>query len=212
MNVVVNVAEKEECKGRTDCPTDDYFLYNTNVAFDRTGKVIARYRKINLYGSAPFNTTTKPELSTFKTDFGVTFGQVICFDILFQEPSLKLVREKKVHDIIFSSHWFSELPHLTAIQEQAAWAYATDTNLLAAGYNHPATGSGGSGIYAGKKGPFTRAWSENRQNALMVAKVPKVINGNRPSKVGPNEASFHILGEVQTTKGPERSTQQQLLT
>lgn len=125
---------------------------------------------------------------------------------------MKLVREKKVHDIIFSSHWFSELPHLTAVQQQAAWAYATDTNLLAAGYNQPKTGSGGSGIYAGKSGPFQRAWAETRQNALMVAKVPKVINGKRQSKVGPNEASFHILADVQTVKGPEPVSQQQLLT
>lgn len=57
-----------------------------------------------------------------------------------------------VRDIIFPSHWFSELPFLTALQAQQAWAYANNVNLLAAGGSNPSVGSTGSGIYHGTHG------------------------------------------------------------
>lgn len=78
------------------CSKDGYQLYNTNVVFDRTGMVVARYRKYNLFGEPGFNVTSEPELSTFRTDFDVTFGQFICFDILFEKPALQLIRDSKV--------------------------------------------------------------------------------------------------------------------
>lgn len=44
--VIVNLQERAECTNSTkDCPARGYFLYNTNVAFDRKGTVIARYVK-----------------------------------------------------------------------------------------------------------------------------------------------------------------------
>lgn len=39
--VVINIAEKLSCTGST-CPKDKVF-YNSNVVFDRSGKIIARY-------------------------------------------------------------------------------------------------------------------------------------------------------------------------
>jgi len=37
----------------------------------------------------------------------------ICFDILFQDPAARLIRETGVKDVIFSTAWFSEIPLLT---------------------------------------------------------------------------------------------------
>lgn len=71
-----------------------------------------RYRKINLYGEDA-DKPEQEELSTFTTDFGVTFGMVICFDILFKTPAIDLVREKNVTNILFSTFWFGQLPFLT---------------------------------------------------------------------------------------------------
>ena len=34
------------------------------------------------------NITKTPEVATFTTDFGVTFGHFVCFDILFKEPAM----------------------------------------------------------------------------------------------------------------------------
>lgn len=72
----------------------------------------SRYRKYNLFREVGFNRTEPSELCTFDTDFGVRFGMFICFDILFQDPAARLVRETGVKDIIFSTAWFSEIPLL----------------------------------------------------------------------------------------------------
>ncbi|KAJ8687590.1 hypothetical protein QAD02_023384 [Eretmocerus hayati] len=176
--IAVNHLERVDCEGQ-DCPTNGFLMYNTNVVFDRTGVVIAKYRKYNLFGEPDTNKTSEPMLSTFRTDFGVTFGQFICFDLMFREPALNLTRDLGITDIIFSSHWFSELPFLHSLEAQAAWAYGNDINFLASGYNEPTTGSGGSGIYAGRKGYIHVVGETKRSNTLVVAKVPKVINGTR---------------------------------
>lgn len=50
--IVINVKEKEICTTETQaligdkrpCASDGYSLYNTNVAFDRKGAVVARYK------------------------------------------------------------------------------------------------------------------------------------------------------------------------
>ena len=143
MYIVVNHHEKVDCV-EYGCPSDNLLIYNTNVAFDRAGRVIARYRKYNLFGEHGVNITSTPDISTFDTDFGVEFGQFICFDILFQTPALTLTRDRGVRDVIFSTHWFDELPYLFGVQTQAGWAYANDVNLLASGYNNPRTASGGA--------------------------------------------------------------------
>lgn len=138
--VVINIAEKLSCT-EDPCPKDKVFYYNTNVVFDRTGKIIARYlyififiiniiynvtykylitmsryRKTNLFLERQFNVTATPEVVTFNTDFGVKFGTFICFDILFYKPALQLTRTYEVTDIVFPTAWFSEAPFLTGKQ------------------------------------------------------------------------------------------------
>ncbi|KAK0082202.1 hypothetical protein PV325_010891 [Microctonus aethiopoides] len=204
MYVVVNLHEKEKCTG-DKCPKDGHMLYNTNVAFDRTGTVVGRYRKWNLFGERGFNRTTKPELSYFRTDFNVTFGQFICFDILFDTPALSLVREKRITDILFSTYWFGELPYLTANEIQSGYSYANDVNFLGAGFNSPSTGSGGSGIYAGKDGVLGRIVSEKRTNAMIIANIPKIVNGRRVQSVNPNDAKIIVYStsDIPTINGSE---------
>ncbi|PSN46120.1 Vanin-like protein 2 [Blattella germanica] len=181
--VVVNLPEIQECEGM-GCPDDEAFFYNTDIAFDRKGKLIARYRKYNLFGEPGFDITTKPEISTFQTDFGVRFGMSTCFDIFFHDPILQLVKELAITDIVFPVAWFSEMPFLTALQIQSSWSYATNINLLAAGYDDPGNYNGGSGIFAGKNGimkaimPLTlhseyNDPAKNHSNRLLISKVPK---------------------------------------
>ena len=141
MYIVINLHEKFCLK--PDCTNNNYLIYNTNVVFDRAGKVVARYRKFNLFNENHVSITKEPEISTFKTDFGVTFGQFICFDLLFETPTLNLTRNLNITDIIYSSHWFSELPFLYSVVAQSAWAYASNVNLLSSGYNEPMTRSSG---------------------------------------------------------------------
>ena len=39
--VVVNIPEISPCAG-ADCPSDGAFFYNTDIAFDRSGALVAR--------------------------------------------------------------------------------------------------------------------------------------------------------------------------
>lgn len=143
MYVVVNHHERVDCDDDPNCPDDGFLLYNTNVVFDRGGRVVARYRKYNLFNEPGTNVTRTPEISIFETDFGVTFGQFICYDMLQEKPAMYFAGNHNVTDIVYSTHWFAELPFLNAVQEQAAWAYGADVNFLASGYSDALTGSGG---------------------------------------------------------------------
>ncbi|XP_043265501.1 vanin-like protein 1 [Colletes gigas] len=166
--VLINIAEKERCNS-----TDETIYHNTNVAFDRTGKIIARYRKVNLYMEPRFRPTKIPEIVTFDTDFGVRFGTFICFDILFWIPGLNMTRTAGVTDFLYPTAWFSEAPFLTAVQAQFGWSYAEDVNLLAAGYSNPASGSTGSGIYLGRDGIANATFSSHPKHRLLVSRIPK---------------------------------------
>lgn len=85
--------------------------YNTNIAFARNGTVVGKYRKINLYNSETVTLTAGSELSTFDTDFGVTFGMFTCFDILYKYPAIDILSRSK--HIIYPTAWYSETPFLT---------------------------------------------------------------------------------------------------
>ncbi|XP_069691217.1 vanin-like protein 1 isoform X2 [Periplaneta americana] len=170
--VVVNLPELSPCSG-TDCPPDGAFFYNTNIVFDRSGTIIARYRKFNLFGEPGFDITPTAELSTFDTDFNVRFGLSTCFDIYFHDPIMQLVKEKGITDIAFPVAWFSEIPFITAIQVQEGWARTLDINLLAAGYDDPANRNGGSGIYAGRKGKLTAIMPLTKTSRMLISRVPK---------------------------------------
>lgn len=148
--VLINLTEKSDCEG-SSCPEDKLKRYNTNVVFDRIGAVISMYRKVNLFGEAGISRPDKPESIPFETDFGVTFGQFICFDLMFEKPAVVLAREG-VTDFLYPTMWFSELPFLTAVQAQQGWAYKNNVNFIAAGASFPMIGSTGTGIYHGRSG------------------------------------------------------------
>ncbi|XP_053948035.1 vanin-like protein 1 [Anastrepha ludens] len=175
--VVVNLTERDNCttsqQDPRPCASSGLNTFNTNVVFDREGRVISRYRKWNLYGE-PKNTTYNLELGIFETDFGVRFGHFICFDILFYKPTQSLV-DLGIRDFIYPTMWFSQLPFLTGVQFQQSWSYINDVNFLAAGASLPAIGSTGSGIYAGRKGPLVSVMNTgDGERHLYVAQVPKL--------------------------------------
>ncbi|XP_059619755.1 vanin-like protein 1 [Phlebotomus argentipes] len=178
--IVINLTEKHLCTEEEQealnddrpCAENGLSYYNTNVVMNRNGTVVSRYRKFHPFGETGINTTITADISIFTTDFGVTFGHFICFDILFDDPPLKLL-EAGVKDIIFPSLWYSELPYLTAVQTQYMWAWKHNVNFLGAGGNNPNTRSTGSGIFAGRKGPLTYVMASTTMRKLLVANVPK---------------------------------------
>uniref|UniRef100_A0A146KRR8 Vanin-like protein 2 n=1 Tax=Lygus hesperus TaxID=30085 RepID=A0A146KRR8_LYGHE len=192
--LAVNVLENY-----TDPSSGKSYKYNTNIVFDRNGSLIARYRKFNLYGE-PVDRPDKPEYSVFKSDFNVTFGQFICFDILFKEPALTLISQHEVYDFIYPSAWFSELPFLTSVQTQWSWAVGNNVTLLSAGLSNKTESRGGSGIFRGKNALnnlFT--FSDMLGSTIMVGDVPiRNTNsagsgkGDFTSTMSRGEASFPL--------------------
>ncbi|EDW52974.1 vanin-like protein 1 [Drosophila sechellia] len=184
--IVINLTEKQKCEDVPEdtrpCASNGLNVFNTNVVFDRQGVVVSRYRKVHLYGEAK-NSTLLPELSTFETDFGVTFGHFICFDILFYTPAHQLILEQGITDFVYPAMWFSQLPFLTAVQTQQGWAYANDVNLLASGASRPSIGNSGSGIYHGRSGTLTSVMRQDSgERAIYVAQVPKYTRSRSQQK------------------------------
>lgn len=183
--VVVNLYTVERCTATADdrwCPASGRNVYNTNVVFDRSGVLVSTYRKFNVYYEAGVSSTAQPDLDTFTTDFGVRFGHMICFDVLFELPGQALIADG-VRNIIFPSLWYSELPALTAVQVQQGWAQAHAVNLLAAGISRPAAGSTGSGIYSGALGALEAVMGtvhigSDATDTVIVRDVPKVPEQN----------------------------------
>ncbi|XP_026755190.2 uncharacterized protein LOC113515229 [Galleria mellonella] len=174
--VVINVQERMDCRTVTEelCPEAKVYFFNTNVVFNRDGAVIDRYRKINLFGEASRTPALNPDLGVFKTDFGVTFGHHICFDLMFQVPAIQVIEKNNITDVIFTTMWFSEMPYLTAVEIQSAYAYSMNINFLASGANNPRVGSAGSGIYSGKAGALVSTMPGVSTRRVLVARVPKI--------------------------------------
>ncbi|KAF5292923.1 hypothetical protein FQA39_LY13803 [Lamprigera yunnana] len=167
--VVVNLVEKYY-------DVSEVIYYNTNVVFDRNGVVIVRFRKINLYKEK----YVKPgnESIYFTTDFGVTFGIFICNDILFKNPSIDVLNNLEITDVIFSTAWFAELPFHTALSVQHGYAVSNKVNLLAANLDDPDSGKGGSGIYLANGEIADMYISGARTSKMLMATVHKITRSN----------------------------------
>ncbi|HUF81860.1 MAG TPA: carbon-nitrogen hydrolase family protein [Burkholderiales bacterium] len=89
--VVIHGGSLNECDGPD--------VYNTTLVFDRSGREIARYRKIHMFAiTAPDGVRydegeiyrAGDDVVTYETD-GVTVGCAICYDLRFPELFRKLV-------------------------------------------------------------------------------------------------------------------------
>ena len=81
-------------------------LHNTTYYIDATGKVKARYRKVNLWLSERKYITPGNEVSVFNTQFG-KIGLIICWDLIFPEIFRKMAN-KGVNIVICPSYWTFE--------------------------------------------------------------------------------------------------------
>ncbi|KAK5648607.1 hypothetical protein RI129_003499 [Pyrocoelia pectoralis] len=163
------------------------FYYNTNIVFDRRGVVISRFRKINLF----FEDYITPgnDIATFKSDFGVTFGMFICNDILFKYPSLEILADNRITDILYSVAWFSEIPFLGALSVQHGYAITNGVNLLASGHARPSFYNGGSGIYLANGSVANVYISGTPISKMLIADVHK---GHRRSSPGSCQSAVSL--------------------
>ena len=157
-----------------ECDTG-YKLFNSNLVFDRKGCIISRYRKFNLFVEHFMNVTSTPDIAAFDTDFGVTFGHFICFDILFKSPALDLINMGISH-ILYPSMWFSETPFLSSVQFQQSFAQRNNIVLLSAGTNSPSNSNTGSGIFIGRHGAVEKIISWKNETKMLIAEIPKNVD------------------------------------
>ncbi|XP_073319740.1 biotinidase-like [Pagrus major] len=174
--LVANMPDLQPCPLRTDpsssCPPDGHWQFNTNVVFRSDGLLVARYHKYNLYFEDAFDTPPQPEIITFDTPFAGRFGLLICFDILFHEPTVTLV-EQGVRQLIYPTAWMNQRPLLDTIQFQRALSLGAKVTLLAANIRNDCLIMTGSGIYT----PFSATYhhaqkGDPEEGRLLVARVP----------------------------------------
>ncbi|XP_030644371.1 biotinidase-like [Chanos chanos] len=170
--LVANMPDRQDCDNLTDphCPPDGRYQFNTDVVFSDNGTLIARYHKLNLFHEEEYDTPPECEHITFTTPFAGKFGVFTCFDILFYEPVMFLLKNTSVKQFVFPTAWMNKLPLLAAVQFQRSFSYATGITLLAANLQ----GNGrmtGSGIYT----PWHAVYhhdKEGKSGKLLVSKVP----------------------------------------
>ncbi|CRL02200.1 CLUMA_CG015047, isoform A [Clunio marinus] len=186
---LVNVVEIEFCNDTELCSDDGFNLYNTNIVFDRNGCIISRYRKFNLFIEPFMNVTKEPDVATFETDFGVTFGHFICFDILFKSPALDLINLNVTH-LLYPSMWYSETPFLTSVQIQQSFAHRKNIVLLSSGTNSPENSNTGSGIYIGRHGAVDKIISFKNETRMIIAEIPKNVDDQDYVSASPTVKSY----------------------
>uniref|UniRef100_A0A8C5MUQ2 Biotinidase n=1 Tax=Leptobrachium leishanense TaxID=445787 RepID=A0A8C5MUQ2_9ANUR len=180
--LVANLGTKMPCDPQTaQCPQDGRFQFNTNVVFSDNGTLVATYFKQNLYYEYSFDTPPEVQHVVFDTPFADGFALFTCFDILFYKPAVDLVKKYKVNHIVYPTAWMNQLPLLSSIQIQRAFATTYNINFLAANIHHTTLGMTGSGIFT----PTTSSYHydmTNENGALIVAKVP--VNPSKEATVG----------------------------
>ncbi|XP_030045834.1 biotinidase [Microcaecilia unicolor] len=184
MYLVANLGTKQPCElSDPQCPLDGRYQYNTNAVFSANGTLLARYRKQNLYFEYAFDTPSEVDYVVFDTPFANKFGVFTCFDILFYEPAVSLIRNFSVKHVVFPAAWMNQLPLLTAIQIQRGFATGFNINVLAANIHNTALSMTGSGIYTPSKS-FYYYDMKGEGSKLIVAQIP----------VNPSEESYQTNG------------------
>ena len=159
--------------------------FNTQLAVDSDGRLLAKYHKMHLYDPSPgigesthasYPAVADP--SYFDTKFGVRFGMHTCFDMAFSTPGAAMAMDPSlgIRDFVFPTGWVVESPPMlppNAVQQ--GWSRGVGVNLLAADSAH-SFGSSGSGIYsqgqvlAKRVTPFDSPDSGH----MLIADVPKL--------------------------------------
>ncbi|KAF2068499.1 hypothetical protein CYY_010175 [Polysphondylium violaceum] len=173
--VVADMGDIQPCTNSSstnDCPSDGRFQFNTLVAFSEAGELIARYHKSHLYNEPFFNPSPTPDPITFTTSFNVTFGMLICFDIMFGQPQTDLIQQYNIKNLVYATEWVN-VNYAYAREIQQSWSRLNGANILAANIGMASFFSG-SGIYS--NGNVLNSFvnpTMKPMTQLLTAKVPK---------------------------------------
>lgn len=145
-------------------------IYNTQVAIDAHGLIVAKYRKAHLFSPAPIAEdkcfTAGSDLVTWP-QLDLRFGASICYDLRFPEVYRALACERGANVFLVSSAWpFPRVEHLRVLA--AARAIENQSYLLLA--NRVGTDDGvtfcGSSAIINPAGVVIAAASAEREELL----------------------------------------------
>ena len=157
-NTIVLVANMPDIQGSS--------LFQTNVIFESDGSLIAKYHKQHLFKkeaeifTVPTDNTYR--YTIFRTKFHVEFSVFICYDILFCDPPLEMVK-RGIKNFVYSAYWGNKYPHYMSNSVRQGWSWKNKVNILCSGIHnkfekHGSHGkkgvyyySSGSGIYSAGK-------------------------------------------------------------
>ena len=192
--LVANIGSVVPCDG-VHCPPDGHFQYSTSVVYDPKGNFVARYRKQNLMKHPQFDPPGDVDAVSFKTPFG-KFGLLTSWDLLFHDPTLTLVKDLDIENLILSASWTDTAPFLTAVEFHSAFAMGLGVNLMAANLHLLKKNIHGSGIYT-PEGPAVYYYNTNdTQGKLLVSEI-KDLSKPRP-EYSPEKTDILFFNGLQT--------------
>eukprot|EP01132_Coremiostelium_polycephalum_P001510 gene1510-1902_t len=171
--VIVDMGDVQYCNSTTpNCPSDGRFQFNTQVAFDSNGQLIAKYHKSHLFAEPLFDQPAVPDPVVFQALDGVSFGMMVCFDILWQQPQTDLLEKYGIANLVYSTEWVNTI-YAYAISIQQSWSFTTQSNVLASNIGLFSLTSG-SGIYS--NGDVLASYANPTMrpgNMMLISELPK---------------------------------------
>eukprot|EP00516_Mucochytrium_quahogii_P004644 CAMPEP_0203761208 /NCGR_PEP_ID=MMETSP0098-20131031/14345_1 /ASSEMBLY_ACC=CAM_ASM_000208 /TAXON_ID=96639 /ORGANISM=" , Strain NY0313808BC1" /LENGTH=534 /DNA_ID=CAMNT_0050655101 /DNA_START=160 /DNA_END=1761 /DNA_ORIENTATION=- len=132
----------------TLCPSGGVLVLNTIVTFDSDGQLVGRYFKRNLAQEAPGATQPTPTLlkhhpdnPILRTNFGVDFGLITCFDFTAPYP-LEAYLEMGIKNIIWPNQFTTFSTLGTQVGLAQGLSKTLGLNIIVAGNGAVANGIG----------------------------------------------------------------------
>jgi len=169
--LVVDYGDVVSCQPGVDnpCRGDRRAQFNTAVVFAPDGTLLTKYRKRRLMDEQGwYDVETPGQNKSFTTNFGVTFGVFICFDVFFEQ-------DYYYRNIAYPTEWDNgAFPGFNATEQQQRYSYNHAVNFLAANYGLP--WNTGSGIWS--QGQPLAMWinpTDQGMDKLLTAAVPILL-------------------------------------
>ena len=169
VSIVANWGDRFPCaesnRSVAACPSDGHWQYNTEIAVDHAGTLLAKYHKLHTFNATEFDS---PPLAEAPVAFDLpsprtgaylqTVGLLVCFDTMFPSPGLEMLKPpsrlpngQRVTTFTVSHWWVDQNAFMNAVTYFEALSRAWGVNLLAAASVWPKIFPWGSG-----SGIFTR--------------------------------------------------------